>query len=409
LLAAVEGSVMVQSHLVSQLGRGPHGGRETIVNVQVLRALAAAMVVFYHLQAMVNTAAGTRLRTHFGASGVDIFFVVSGFVMFQTTRGFRRSTLQFWIDRVVRIVPLYWLATALLVAIYLTGRHPNGLRLVDASDVVTSLFFIPHVRADGLKEPVLNLGWTLIYEMFFYFVFGLTFFLRSHVLSLLVLCALFCGAIVAGVVFAPLSYALNYYTNPIVLEFSVGCALSLWYDRYSVSVRSAGGRWARWLGSTLVVLGVATIGGSDYFAYHAFQGWFARPLIYGIPATLIVAGALILEKSGRRWQSRPLLLLGAASYALYLIHPMVMQPVTKALGFIAHSRKVAPLLLGLPSVLGGYVFAAIVTRAGFAAALLAGVGVHLWFELPLHNRLRQALKPRVVLSPAKATPAVLPE
>jgi peptidoglycan/LPS O-acetylase OafA/YrhL len=240
--------------------------------------------------------------------------------------------------------------------------------------------------------------------MFFYFVFGLTFFLRSHVWSLLALCALFCGLIAAGVVFAPLSYALNYYTNPIVLEFSVGCALSLWYDQ-----RTVGGRSARWLGTSLLVLGVATILSSDYFAYQASQEWFVRPLIYGIPATLIVAGALILEKSGRRWQSRPLLLLGAASYALYLIHPMVMQPVTKAFGFIAHSPKIAPLLLGLPSVLGGYVFAAIVTLAGFAAALLAAVGVHLWLELPLHNKLRQALKPRVVLPPAEAASAVVPE
>ena len=85
---------------------------------------------------------------------------------------------------------------------------------------------------------------------------------------------------------------------------------------------------------------------------------------------------------------------------------MVMQPVTKAFGFIAHSPKIAPLLLGLPSVLGGYVFAAIVTLAGFAAALLAAVGVHLWLELPLHNKLRQALKPRVVLPPAEAASAV---
>ncbi len=371
--------VVERTELVSASAPQP-SRRTVIVNIQVLRAIAAAIVVYYHLQPMVRAATGTHWKAHFGASGVDIFFVVSGFIMFQTTRSFRRTTVQFWLDRALRIVPLYWAATAVLIGIYLTGRHPNGLGLIDAGDVVTSLLFIPHIRADGLKEPVLSLGWTLFYEMFFYLVFGLTFFLRSHVKSLVAIVTLFSALIWVGVVFGPLPYALNYYTNPIVLEFGAGCLLSLLYVRFS----SVSARRAAWLGYALVVGGALLIVGSDYYASGLFMGWFLRPIVFGVPACLIVAGALVLEKAGHIWNSRLLLLTGSASYALYLIHPMVLQPVTKLFGHAVQAKLVPGAWLSLA---GGHALSALVALVAFGAALACGIAVHQWVELPMHRKL----------------------
>jgi peptidoglycan/LPS O-acetylase OafA/YrhL len=356
-----------------------------IANIQVLRAFASAVVVFHHLQAMVNTAAHTQLDTRFGLSGVDVFFVISGFIMFQTTRSFRRTTVEFWSDRIIRIVPLYWLATFVLLAFYFVGRHPNGLSLVDGGDIATSLLFIPDVRADGITEPVLSLGWTLNYEMFFYLIFGLTFFMRSQLNSFLAITGSFMMLIAAGLFFAPLPHVLGSYTNPITLEFSAGCLLSLLYNRWTFTSR----RLATSLGYVLIFTGVATIVFSSFYIEAVYADRFLRFFLIGSSAVLVVAGALVLERAGHTWNSRLLLLLGSASYAGYLFHPLVMQPIAIVVGLMAHSGPFAGFFAAPP---GAYVLATMIVVTAFIAAIFAGIGIHLWVEKPMQRWLGRAGK-----------------
>jgi exopolysaccharide production protein ExoZ len=118
-----------------------------------------------------------------GASGVDIFFVISGFVMAHTTRD-STDAVTFFRKRIARIVPLYW------IALLWTARH--ALPSPDA-DLLKDFFFVPHWSTEfpNSVNPILRQGFTLNYEMFFYALFALAMiFGRKRVVVLL--CALFC-------------------------------------------------------------------------------------------------------------------------------------------------------------------------------------------------------------------------
>jgi exopolysaccharide production protein ExoZ len=360
------------------------GGLGVITNIQVLRALAAYMVVFYHLQPMLTEVPEAPFDTTFGASGVDIFFVISGFIMFHTTQAGDRSTGTFWMDRIRRIVPLYWVATLLLLGIFLFGRNPNGLAAVDAGDIATSLFFIPDVRADGEHGPVLSLGWTLIYEMFFYFLFGLTFFLRSQAKALAALVVSFCGFAALGLLVPGLPYAVLYYTNPIMLEFAAGCALALAYRQ----PRFGQGRAAAPIGYALLLAGAAGIVATELLPKHFETIRFLRPFVFGVPSLAIVLGALLLDKAGHRIGGRFLVLQGAASYAVYLFHPVVMQAVTKLLKTVFDMPPVDEFLADLPDGIEYLVTAGILIGCAMVAAGVVATIIHLWVELPLHAWLK---------------------
>jgi exopolysaccharide production protein ExoZ len=357
-----------------------------IANLQVLRALAALLVVFYHLQAPMRSYMGASLHTSFGASGVDIFFVVSGFIMFYTNRRFERTGVTFLKDRIVRIVPLYWLGTGLILAILATGRNPDGVQAVDAGDVIMSMLFIPNVRADGNAAPVLTLGWTLIYEMFFYALFAGLIFLRASRKILVILTVVFSLLIITGQAWSIDNFTLHYFTNPIMLEFLMGGALALWFmGRQQRQAPAAAPVWC-WLG---LLAGCAAIVATEALKVPFLdKGGLLRPLVFGLPAMLIVACALELERGQRAWRSHWVQLLGAASYALYLFHPVVIQStciaVSKALsGGLWTPLKQAPLGAELLITLA----AALCLGAAVAVALV----VYRWVEIPVTRRLKAAL------------------
>src|ERR1700730_5914930 len=127
-----------------------------IFNIQSLRALAALSVAYFH-----TDFGGIR----FGSFGVDVFFVISGFIMAQICQ---TDSSHFFLRRLVRIVPLYWALTLLIFGLakfapWLVYRAP-----ADWADLARSLFFVPYQNKSGLVQPELFLGWTLNYEMFFY-------------------------------------------------------------------------------------------------------------------------------------------------------------------------------------------------------------------------------------------------
>ena len=113
----------------------------------------------------------------FGAAGVDIFFVVSGFIMVVTTMKRDMAPGEFLLHRIARIVPVYWVVTILLFAIVMYGFKPVGIMRMQPDWLAKSLLFIPFDR-DGRVEPIISVGWTLNYEMFFYLLFALGLFVR---------------------------------------------------------------------------------------------------------------------------------------------------------------------------------------------------------------------------------------
>jgi exopolysaccharide production protein ExoZ len=317
-----------------------------------------------------------------GRAGVDVFFVISGFIMFHTTRDGERTTAEFWTDRITRIVPAYWLLTLLAAALFWFGLNPGDVKGLSATDVAEDLLFLPHFRADGDAYPVLDVGWTLNFEMFFYALFGLTFFLKSQAKSLAVLTGVFLLGAALVHVHAPLPNTLKAWLQPITLEFAAGGALALLYPRLQAWTRQTSLRG----GSAALVLGVAAIlVGGVLFGKDVSWNYELRALTFGLPATLVVAGALMLETANVAVQSRLLLRLGAASYAIYLVHHLVVQFLVRLAGGVsAHPTPGAAIVEGI---------------AIFLAAIIAGIAVHMWIEQPASRWLRRRTR-RPAVAPA---------
>ena len=198
-------------------------------SIQILRAVAACLVVFGHA---LHETAGIAARTgrpplnvnviDWGI-GVDIFFVISGFIMIYTTAelfGQPGAMRTFLMRRIIRIVPLYWLMTAGLILTYLLAPKMLNVPIEGWRSIVTSFFFIPDLRGNGEVRPIMALGWSLNYEMFFYAVFAVC-LLAPLRRAALYLTGFFVGIAILGATLKPQSIALAYWTNSIVLEFLV--------------------------------------------------------------------------------------------------------------------------------------------------------------------------------------------
>jgi len=271
----------------------PPPQRRRLLGLQYLRAIAAIGVVVFHATGVV----GAPWR--FGAHGVDLFFVLSGFLMIVITDGGARPWA-FFRDRFLRVAPLYWIATASLILVGLAGLSP-GMPL-DPVRIATSFAFIPYgeVNARHIVLPVLPVGWTLNMEMLFYTVFALVLFLPRYRMSALT-CVLG-GLVLAGLLVRPTGLAAV-WVNTLMLELLAGGWLAIAWLRPD----------QRWRIMAFMLLAIVVWPGGAV-------EWI------GTPVTLIVAAVLFLEARGWVPTWRPLLLLGDASYSIYLwqVFPLLL-------------------------------------------------------------------------------------
>jgi len=290
--------------------------------VQALRALAALSVAFVHI-AHDDIANGGDPDGVFAAitkffpweAGVDIFFVISGFVIVHaSTRlfGGRAGPGIFMRRRLRRIVPLYWIMTTAFLAVAWLSRAQVHGDLGGPAYLAASYLFLPWPRPDGVLQPALGLGWTLNYEMFFYLVF--TPFLLLPKRTAAISAGVVLGALVAfGPAFA-FSPQLRFWSDPVILEFLFGMEIALILSQ-NITLPIA----ARIL---LIVIAAAAF-------HHDAAGVGVRPIIYGLPAAALVAAAALcpIPAAIGRLQAW-LVRLGDASYAMYLVHPFVMRGFT---------------------------------------------------------------------------------
>ncbi|WP_374468797.1 acyltransferase family protein [Phenylobacterium sp.] len=339
-------------------------------SIQYLRGFAAFGVLVFH--------AAERAGGHFGlgAAGVDVFFVISGFIMWVVTCRRPPSPAQFLIRRAQRIVPLYWGLTLLVVGVALSAPWIFPAMEVTAEAVVKSLFFVPYRDHTGLVAPLVIPGWTLNYEMFFYVLFAAGLLAPVRLRPWLV-----SAALLALVAIRPLGDVQNplwaTYTNPLLLEFGAGIWLGkAWAEGRLPGVRTG---WA------LVVAGllgfaVAGVSGVDVER--------ARFLIWGVPALLLVAGAVAIERQGAVPNLKPLQALGDASYSLYLVHGLAISAVVRLLDMAG--------LASPPLILAG----------GLIAGVIAGLVTYQLVEKPLMRLFRTGLAAKPAAGPARpAAPA----
>ncbi len=346
-------------------------------NVQGLRALAALLVVLHH----IGTTDG--IETHYlpgagpifgwlrnsGAAGVDLFFVISGFIMMTTSWrsfGATGASAKFFLRRLVRIYPPYWLVLIPLLAVYLiapdhfTGYHPVH------PDLVASFLLLP-----SLGGQLLFVAWTLVFEMYFYAVFAPLLLLRRQ----FVLPALALWAVAEAVLFGTCHDSPNPYLaflgEPLPFEFLFGCCVGLLYVKGALHAPAA-------LVAAAVTAFCAALVASELVPRELVN--IERVFLFGMPAALLVYAAVAVESKGGLVVPAALVAIGDASYAMYLWHSPLLsalgQQVARlhAHGLVAHVMLVAVLL---------------------AAVLAFSLAVYRYAERPLtrylNDRLRDAL------------------
>ena len=346
-----------------------------LLSVQILRALAALAIAMHHAQ---YDAAGLAQRLGLGfraieapwSAGVDVFFVISGFIMVHASRGLfgePGASRVFLARRVARIAPLYWAATSLYLAVALAAPALLNSEGLSPGLVLASYVFLPWARPDGAVQPAYSLGWTLNYEMFFYALFALA-LTRPWRQGVPALIAMLLALVAFGRLLGSAA-PWRFWTDPIILEFAFGMALGV----------------ARLKGARLgpIVRAVLAGGGLVLFALDLArpEGALAslRVLAYGVPATMLVAAAALAPDEGRASSlARFGAWLGDASYALYLVHPFVIRGARE----IVWDSDLA-------GVIGPWGFVV----ASLGATILAALLVHRWFERPTTDRVRRWLEP----------------
>lgn len=285
-------------------------------NVQILRFLAALMVLVEHLQLEIERARYSGFEpiqdpTHIPwRAGVDLFFVVSGFIMYYLTAdafGRKGYSREFLVRRWLRVVPLYWLFTGLMIfAIVATNEvHRNGLGFWH---IVGSLAFIPVSDSAGMTLPVLAPGWTLNYEMLFYVAFA-TALLFPRRYGLLALLSLFASLITTGLIVGRSLGPLSMWTNPILLEFLYGIGIAHLFRlgvRFSIPTRLL-----------IAVAAITLLIVGNVYGSTAFRD---RWLFCGVPAAIMAAAMILAPEPSRGRLAGWLRFGGDTSYALYLSH-----------------------------------------------------------------------------------------
>jgi exopolysaccharide production protein ExoZ len=282
-----------------------------VVAIQYLRAIAASLVVLHH--AFEAPPIAPFYPRPYGSFGVDLFFVISGYIMWSTTAGGSRGPLRFWTARIIRIVPLYWIFTTLYVAMALIVPRALGSGVLEPLHVLKSYLFIPATHpAVGLVRPIYQLGWTLNYEMFFYLLFGISLLVPSPRWRLPGLVGALALLVAIGLVDQPSGDLAAIYTNPLLLEFAAGVVLASVASR----LQAAG-----------PAIGCGLIGGALCWLVVAYTRETLPDLIvaHAVPAVAMMAGTLTLEPWARRQPSRLGVFLGDASYSLYLAHPFAQR------------------------------------------------------------------------------------
>jgi len=347
-------------------------------NLQVCRAFAAITVVIGHALHDAGVVAAQRGAEAPGPDidwtfGVDVFFVISGFIMVHVSgKDFTRpgAAWQFLRRRLVRIVPLYWTLTTIMLAVGLLLPQLLAIPVGSPSYVVSSYLFIPEWRVGAPVpeiRPLLALGWTLNYEMLFYVALAGVMFLPVK-RAIATLTALFATAVTARFALEIQQTQLMFWSDPIILEFLLGCYLAL--------ARQAGWRLPA---PAALLLGAAGITGLLLNSGSAAE---LRPLLVGLPALLLVAAAALGPTLPGGLPTRFATLLGDASYALYLSHPLVIRIQREV--WLKLADPAWPLWL--------YALLCVV------AASLAAIPIYLLFERPVtrllqgktHDRLEAA-------------------
>lgn len=357
-----------------QLQRLPLPSRNVrkLDGIQMLRAFAVASVAWLHAGQMTQKLRSGRPLPDLGISGVDLFFVISGFILClltlrdkQQTPGLRTSW-NFLQRRIARIFPIYWIFGAPMIV------HWSHHGWQEAKSYLPGLFLLPSYSYPDLKV-LANFGWTLVFEMFFYLALAVILLVtvRRAPQVLIGTLVLF---IAAGELIGIHRPLLNVMGNPMLLEFAFGGAVALLYSRIGSGYRFAGS-----LVVGLGCAGLALLAATNWswiapFPYQILRGEdvLARALTWGLSCALLVAGVVLLGPSLQSAFGKISVILGNASYSTYLLSGFAL-PLLDRQFIAAAARHVSVSVWTAGALQTGIV----------AALLLVGVIFYQLVERPL--------------------------
>lgn len=320
-------------------------------SIQVGRGAAAVLVVLLHSELAVTKYFGAPITNGallFGKAGVDFFFVLSGFIIWWVHSrdiGYKPRLANYTMRRLRRIYPTYWVALACVISIFAVMPEAGTGSELEASSLFRAILLFPN--PDG---QILGVAWTLCYEMLFYTLFGILIFAPIAGIVLMA------GWLLGAMAFPD---ANSFIFAPYPAHFAMGMAAALQSRglnlRYGVAIAAGG-----------VCLFAACAVAEQHL------GEVARHLCYAVSSMVIIVGLCSMDlKSPTSWP-KPLLLLGAASYSLYLVHYPTLIGTNKLLS------KLYPELS--PSI---------ALICAIAAATGAGITFHLVVERPISDFLQR--------------------
>jgi exopolysaccharide production protein ExoZ len=319
---------------------------EQLRSLQMLRAVASTSVVYFH----------TLRNPHFGSFGVELFFVVSGLVISMVAES-RTNWIEFTINRITRIVPAYWILTTLWLM--LVTLSPQLIYSTAADDVryFKSIFFIPYLNQDGTLMPALQVGWTLNYEMLFYALAAISIGVAPKKSFFVVTAVLVITAWIIGHLLPSTWAESKFLSSGELIVFILG--MLAWRLRDLGLLRRV----------------PAPIAISAIVALYAAMAWWEtggivivrlpHSVAYGLPSFIIVLLALRLDSALAHAKHAIIALvchIGDASYATYLSHLFVIEPLKK----VMESRA--------PSLVPDTSLGAVVAVAG---SLLVGSAIYI--------------------------------
>lgn len=339
--------------------------------IQVLRGVAALMVVVFHLvDAERIYGHGPMLLdgvARLGFAGVDLFFVISGFVMASVTQGLygsaKNATL-FLARRIARIYPMYWLFTSVIVAMMFVMPHTMDATFFAKSKIASYLLW----PRDPF--PLLIVGWTLTYEMFFYLVMGMAIAtIRERHLPLLFVT--WAVVVLIAQQFAPPQRWLTVVTSPMAWEFIAGGLIGIYWRK----VPAAAARSLLWIGVIGAMVSAVVLSRMNLVEQDAMR----RTLVFGAAGALIVLGLVSREGVGQVTTHRALRAVGDASYSLYLSHLFVITLAARAWAHTGHT--------GTPGEHAAFVITAVLLST--AVALVC----YYMVERPVVRKLESFVRP----------------
>ncbi len=343
-----------------------------IYNIQALRGIAVLLVIFYH-----SIAIETKYNSDYivmpdffkiGNIGVDIFFIISGFIMVTVTQNYfkdRNKFYQFMYLRFTRIYPLYWFYTILLLPILFIKPEWINSSQNGNVDILSSILLFPSETL-----PLIMVGWSLIHEVYFYIIFGL-FLLLIDKTKLIKYAFIWLLLIIIGNIFighnSPL---IKLIINPLTVEFIAGILIGIYFLNYNHKLRFS---------KTLLFISFLSLLFVSYLHESVeIQGW-NRIMIYGIPSFLIVLFSIEVEKQGFIFH-KYLINVGDASYSIYLSHLLTLSVVAKIFNIFLFES---------------YIFELFMVITMLIIALIWGLISYKYIEIPMINFTKKLIRRKV--------------